>query len=83
MISKDGGGGQYLDFVGDTAVKRGNIELMGSTPVPHPTQGKPWTFTPFIHFLSDLQLENVDVGQPTIHHCSQKLKLISKGNKKL
>ena len=26
------GGGQFLDFMGDTAVIRGDIELMGSPP---------------------------------------------------
>ena len=33
MINKDGGG-QFLDFMGDTAVMRGNIELKGVSPVP-------------------------------------------------
>ena len=32
MIDKDGGGGQFLDLMGDTAVMRGDIELMGSPP---------------------------------------------------
>ena len=31
MINKDGGG-QFLDFMGDTAVMRGDIELMGGPP---------------------------------------------------
>ena len=36
MINKDGGG-QFLDFMGgDTAVMRGDIELMGGSPQsPH------------------------------------------------
>ena len=29
-----GGGGQFLDFMGDTAVMRRDIELMGDPPVP-------------------------------------------------
>ena len=33
MISKDGGG-QFLDFMGGTAVMREDIELMGGPPVP-------------------------------------------------
>ena len=33
MINKDGGG-QFLDFVGDTTVMRGGISLMGVPPVP-------------------------------------------------
>ena len=28
------GGGQFLDFMGDTAVMRGGIELMGVPPSP-------------------------------------------------
>ena len=32
MINKDGGGGQFLDFMGDTAVIRADIELMGGPP---------------------------------------------------
>ena len=34
MINKDGGGGQFFNFMGDTAVMRGDIELMGDPPVP-------------------------------------------------
>ena len=33
MINKDGGG-QFFDFMGDTVVMRGDIELMGVPPVP-------------------------------------------------
>ena len=33
MINKDGGRGQFLDFMGDTAVIRPDIELMGVLPV--------------------------------------------------
>ena len=42
MINKDGGGGgQFLDFMGgDTAVMRGDIELMGGSPSP-PTRENP------------------------------------------
>ena len=29
-----GRGGQFLDFMGDTAVMRGDIDLMGGPPVP-------------------------------------------------
>ena len=29
-------GGQFLDFMGGTAVMRGDIELMGDPPVPPP-----------------------------------------------
>ena len=32
--TKMGGEGQFLDFMGDTAVMRGDIELMGVPPVP-------------------------------------------------
>ena len=36
MIDKDGGG-QFLDFMeGDTAVMRGDLELMGVPPSPPP-----------------------------------------------
>ena len=43
MINKDGGGGgQFIDFKGDTAVMRGDIELMAGAPSPSP--GK--TLTP-------------------------------------
>ena len=34
MINKDGGGGQFLDFI------RGDIELMGVPPVPPPPLAK-------------------------------------------
>ena len=34
MIDKDGGGGKFLDFMGDTAVMRGDIELMGGPQSP-------------------------------------------------
>ena len=41
MINKDGrGGGQFLDFMGDTAVMRGDIELMG-VPLSSPTRENP------------------------------------------
>ena len=40
MINKDGGGGTIFGFYGgDTAVMRGDIELMGGTP-PAPPLGK-------------------------------------------
>ena len=32
VIDKDGGRGQFLDFMGGTAVMRGDIELMGGPP---------------------------------------------------
>ena len=38
--TKMGGGGQVLDFMGDTAVMRGNIELMG-VPLSSPTRENP------------------------------------------
>ena len=38
MINKDWGEGQFLDFMGDTAVMRGDIELMGG---PLPTRENP------------------------------------------
>ena len=34
MIIKDGGEEQFLDFMGGTAVMRGDIELMGVPPFP-------------------------------------------------
>ena len=41
MISKDGGGGTIFGFYGrDTAVMRGDIELMGDPPSP-PTRENP------------------------------------------
>ena len=41
MINKDGGGGgKFLDFMGGTAVMRGDIKLMGDPPVP-PTRENP------------------------------------------
>ena len=45
MINKDGGGGTIFGFYkGDTAVMRGDIELMGVPPVP--LLGKPWSLPP-------------------------------------
>ena len=44
MINKDGGGRQFFNFMGgDTAVMRGNIELMGGIPPvpPPPTRENP------------------------------------------
>ena len=40
MINRDGGGGQFSDFMGNTAVMRGDIELMGVPPVPSPMPGR-------------------------------------------
>ena len=51
MINKDGGGGQCLDFMGDTAVMKGDKELMGVPPVP--LLGKP---CPEWQFLEEVQL---------------------------
>ena len=34
-------GGQFLDFRGDTAVMRGDIELMAGPPSPPPTKENP------------------------------------------
>ena len=34
MINKDGGGGQFLDFMGGHSCYEGDIELMGAPPVP-------------------------------------------------
>ena len=30
-----GGGEQFFDFIGGTAVMKGAIELMGGPPIPH------------------------------------------------
>ena len=35
------GGGQFLDFMGDTAVMRGDMELMAPLPVPPSTRENP------------------------------------------
>ena len=35
MINKDGGGGQFLDFMGGHSCYEGGIELMGGPPSPH------------------------------------------------
>ena len=41
MINKDGGGGQFFDFMGGHSCYGGDIELMGGPPSPlH--WGKPW-----------------------------------------
>ena len=34
MINEDGGGGQFLDFMGGHSCYEGDIELMGVPPVP-------------------------------------------------
>ena len=34
MINKDGGGGQFFDFMGGHSCYEGGIELMGVPPVP-------------------------------------------------
>ena len=36
MINKDGGGDNFWILWGDTAVMRGDIELMGGSPSPPP-----------------------------------------------
>ena len=36
MINKDGGGGQFFDFIGGTAVMMEDIELMEGPPSPPP-----------------------------------------------
>ena len=40
MINKDGGGGQFLDFMGDHSCYEGDIELMG-VPLFPPTRENP------------------------------------------
>ena len=40
MINKDGGGGGIFGFMGDTAVMRGDIELMGAPPLGKPCSHK-------------------------------------------
>ena len=42
MINKDGGGGQFLDFVGRHSCYEGDIELIGGSP-SHPTRENPAT----------------------------------------
>ena len=40
-MNDEDGGGQFLDFMGDTAVMRGDIELMGVPPSPPPIRENP------------------------------------------
>ena len=35
MINKDGGGGQFFDFMGGHSCYEGDIELMGAPQCPH------------------------------------------------
>ena len=62
MTNKDGGGGTILRFYGgDTAVMRGDIELMGESPNP-PLLGK----TLGDYGISNCDMENVVTNKLTI-----------------
>ena len=68
MINKDGGGGQFFDFIrGDTAVMRRDIELMGGGPSP-PTRENPeilttfnWRFTGLFVLVLLIQVETLSM----------------------
>ena len=46
-----GGGGEFWDFMGDTAVMRGDIELMGVPPSP-PTRENPERMEGFLEQIA-------------------------------
>ena len=58
MINKDGGGGQFLDFMGGHSCYEGGIELMGGPPSP-PTGENPATGGDCIFETCEIPMGNI------------------------
>ena len=62
-------GGQFLDFMGDTAVMRGDIELMGGPPVL--PLGKTLVYQGNLVWDINTEME----GKSSVRHCLKLIKL--------